>query len=334
MVTIFDVAREARVSKSTVSRVILGGENVHPETRARILEAIKKLNYYPQASARALVQNKTYTIGLVIPHNPNFIFADPFFPQVMRGISNVGCEKGYNILLSTTLKDTPEESIYFKLVNSKRVDGLILLSTPIGDPFIEKLDERGFPFVMIGHRPGPFHDYYVDADNVGGGRLAAEYLLSKGHRKVGTITGPINHIASRDRLEGFRQALEEKGVILDPKWIREGDFTQESGYALAKGLLQEGSLPTAIFAQNDMMAIGAMKAFQEAGLSIPQDIALMGFDDTTLAQYTNPSLTTIRQPMYQLGAEAMKMLIEVAEKGEADKKQVILEVELIRRGSA
>lgn len=304
MVTIKDVAKYAGVSVTTVSRVINNSQHpINPETRQRVEEAIQRLGFCPNAMARGLHVNETKTIGLILPD-----IANPYYPGIVRGIEDVAHEQGYTVILCNSDRSRERTQKYLQVLREKRVDGIIFT----GGGAVEDarthhfFDQDAMVKVIIGRPRGNLPA--VQIDNVQAAREAVEHLFSLGHRRIATITGPRVSTTATDRLEGYRQALEEHGVEVNPEWIIEGDFDSESGYH-AVDKLQSGI--TAIFVHNDLMAIGAIKALQEKGIRIPEEVAIVGFDNIPLASFVTPKLSTVAVPVYDLGVTAMQVLAEL-----------------------
>jgi len=328
--TLEQIAKLAGVSRSTVSRVINDHPNVRPEVRERVWQVIRQVGYQPHAAARSLVTNRTQIIGLIIPQAVTTIFTDPFFPLLIRGIADTCNAHRYHLMLSLFSSRTEQESLYRRVLRGGYLDGVIVASTMLDDPLIPRLLEDQVPFVSVGRYPDERVDY-VDVDNVSGARMATEHLLRLGHRRIATVTGPLGMMAGRDRLEGYRQALESRGLPVDDNLIAEGDFTEEGGRTAMQRLLPHE--PTAVFVASDTMAVGAMKAIKEAGLNIPADVAVVSFDDLPIASIVEPPLTTVRQPIERLGATAVDILITIIEHEGGSRQKVILPTELVVRAS-
>lgn len=332
--TIADVAARAGVSTSTVSYVMNDRNRVGPETKERVFKAIAELGYRPNSSAKGLASRRVGSIGLVIPHSPDSVFADPFFPELLRGISRVANRRGLYLFLSLV----QEHQLYeagMEVLKSRRADGLIVIDPREAHTQIPDLVDEGFPLVVIGRQE--YEAPFVDVDNIGGARAAAWHLMhgrvdshGKGQSKVAIISGPCRQRAAEDRLIGYRQGLEQLGYPWEKVHIEHGDFSEASGHRCMIRLLTS-HLPRFVLVANDLMAIGAYQAISEAGLSIPVDVALVGFDDIAFTKYLTPPLTTVRQPIAALGEEAAAMLC-AAIKGDAVQSK-ILPVELIPRAS-
>lgn len=298
------MARQAQVSKSTVSRVLNNLPVVNAETRRRVLEAMKELSYTPNAMARGLSIKRSRTIGLVLSDITN-----PFLTEVARGVEDIMNGYSYNVILCNTDGRVEKEAAYTRLLLEKRVDGIIYTSVKIEATDLSELRRYGIPFVLAGRALPNFDSDLVIVDDELGGFQATQHLLELGHRRIGYIRGTPGASATEDRQKGYERALTQAEVEVDPDLIVEGDFKQEGGYKAAKTLLSLPERPTAIFAANDFMAIGALEALYEANLRVPEDIALVGFDDISFARLHTIQLTTVAQPKYELGAIAARLLL-------------------------
>lgn len=329
-VTIRDVAAAARVSYQTVSRVINNKPDVAEETRRRVLQAIEELGYRPSAVARSLVSKKTHTLGLITAD-----FSDFFFTQVIIGAEVEARRSGYFFLLGSTERNPTDEPEYLRLLTERQVDGILFArpSTEENNEHLVSLIHKGVPLVTTAYYIPGVELAVVDVDNVGGGLQATNCLIQAGRRRIGMITGPASWKSVDDRAQGYRLALERAGIEFDEAFVTEGDWSLQSGYEAMNHLLSQTPELTALFVQNDWMAIGAMKALREAGRQLPDDMAVVGYDDLPVAAYTDPPLTTIHQSMQKVGETATRMLIELIENPNAEKKTVLLKTELVRRGS-
>jgi DNA-binding LacI/PurR family transcriptional regulator len=331
--TIKQVASEAGVSMQTVSRVLNNRPDVAPETRQRVQEVIDRLNYQPNAIARSLVSSRTRTLGLLTAD-----FSDYFFTQVIAGAEVEARKHNYFLMLGSTERNPQDEPEYLRLLTERHVEG-ILFARPSTEPdnrHLAQLLRDGVPVVTTAYYLPEEMLTVVDVDNVDGGRQATRCLLENGHRRVAMITGPFAWRSVKDRARGYVLALEEAGWTVNPGLIMEGDWSYESGYRAMQLLLgRESTGPsfTALFAQNDRMAIGAIRALNEAGRRVPHDVSIVGYDDIPGAGYCTPPLTTIRQPMQELGALATRLLIQAIEKPGSVQGEVLLKGELIRRDS-
>ena len=331
--TLEEVARLAHVSRSTVSRVINDRPNVRAETKQRVWQAINDSGYRPHALARSLVTNRTHIIGIVIPEAVTTVFTDPFFPLLLRGATEVCNIHEYQLLLSLFTAPARQEEMCQRVLRSGYVDGVIVASAVVDDPLIPSMLRDGVQLVSIGRHPNA-QVHYVDGDNVGGALMAVEHLIRLGHRRIGTITGRLGLTVGQDRLAGYRQALQAHGIMVEENLISEGDFSESSGKRGMEHLLAFS--PTAVFAASDSMAIGALKALREAGKRVPQDVALVGYDDIPIASLIEPGLTTVRQPIERMGSMAAELLLNMlddpTEEG-ASAHRIILPTELVIRAS-
>jgi LacI family transcriptional regulator len=329
-VTIRDVAAAAGVSYQTVSRVINDRPDVAEETRRRVWQVIEELDYQPSAIARGLVSKKTYTLGLITAD-----FSDYFFTQVIVGAEVEARKHGYFFMLCSTERNPDDEPEYLRLLTERQVDGILFArpSTEQDSRHIVSLLRRGVSLVTTAyHVPGESLTV-VDVDNVDGGIRATRCLIEAGRTRIGMITGPPDWKSAKDRGQGYRLALEGAGIAFNEAFVEHGDWSYESGYEAAQRLVEKAPGITALFAQNDRMAIGAMRALREAGREIPADVAVVGFDDIPAAAHSHPPLTTIRQPMQQVGEIATRMLIELIDNPDVEREEVLLKTELVRRGS-
>jgi len=327
-VTIIDVAREAGVSYATVSRVINNKGYINPETRERVMRAVTKLGYVVNQQARSLAGGRSQVVGLLVPGVDN-----AYIGEIIRGIDEELARESYDLMLYTAHNRKTRESIYVGTLTQGLADGLLLVLPRAPGAYIETLRRRSFPYVLIDHQGIDDTGPSVGATNRRGGHDATRYLIELGHRRIGFITGTLDLRCSTDRLDGYRAALAEYGLQADPALIREGNFMQPSGYAGARELLALPQRPTAIFASNDVSAFGVMEAARDCGLRIPEDISIVGFDDIPQASHVNPTLTTVRQPLEQMGRLATRMLLERIRDRARPAERVELPTELIIRGS-
>jgi len=328
-----DIAKRCGVSRTTVSFVLNEVPNVHisEETRRRVLETARQLDYHPDAVARKLASGRVRTIAVVLRQHPYQVSEDAFLPEVLRGVGQVARQYSYHILYEPL--DPTDPITYGDLVREKHADGIILSGPRADDQELERAHRDGVPLVLLGQMPGmdiPF----VDVDNVKAARTAVAHLLALGHRRIAMIThASLNYTASRDRLTGYRQALETAGLTYDERLVRYGDFTAASGARAMAELLSLSPLPTAVFVASDVVACGALQVIKERGLRVPDDLALVSFDDIPLARYLDPPLTTVRLPAYGLGWAAAEQLIRLLEGEEVTERQILLETELVVRES-
>lgn len=326
--TIEEVASAAGVSRSTVSRVVNGSTAVSPEALAAVRAAIDELNYVPNRAARSLASRQTHAIALIVPEDTTRFFGDPFFAAIVAGITGALGGSDYLLNLLNASDDPGDKMTSF--VRNGGVDGALIVSHHTSDAFVDRIADA-VP-VVFGGRPVRRRDgdYVVDVDNVAGARNATRRLIDIGRTRIATISGPLTMVASEDRVQGFRAALADAG--LTPYAEEEGDYSESSGAEAARRLL-DGGRPDAIFVASDLMARGALTALRSAGVRVPEDIALVGFDDSSVAITTDPQLTTMRQPMYAQG-EAMARVLLSRLAGEEPPTTTILPTELVIRASA
>jgi len=330
LATMTDVARLARTSVATVSAIVNGSARVSPALAARVRAAIAEVGYRPDGIARSLKKGSTQTIGLLVTDITN-----PFFTAVVHSVEDAAQAGGYSVFLCNSDEDVAEERTYLDLLLTRRVDGLILVPTG------KAADYAGFalapraPVVFIDRViPGVPVDT-VTVDNLRASQAAIEYLLRLGHRRIGIVTGLPHLSTSAERLKGYRRALRKAGIAVDPELVRQGDFRQEGAFQAAQSLLALRSRPTAIFASNNLMAIGTMLAVRAAGLSCPEDVSLACFDDFDWAGVFHPRLTVLRQPTAEIGLRAMALLLERLRgaKNGAAPHHIALKAELVVRDS-
>jgi LacI family transcriptional regulator len=331
--TLEEIARLAGVSRSTVSRVVNDHPNVRNGVRERVWEVIDETGYQPYAAARSLVTRRSRIVGVIIPEAVTTLFTDPFFSHLLCGVTQTCNSKRYDLMLSLFNHPAGQKEMYRRVVRSGHLDGVVVASTRVDDPLIARLLEDGVPFVTVGRHPDE-RVHYVDMDNVAAARMAVEHLIRQGHRRIATITGPLNMTTGEDRLAGYRQALEAYRLPVEDDLIVEGDFAEASGMAAARRLLSLSV--TAIFAASDVMAVGALKVLRDADARVPQDVALVGFDDVPLAAAVEPALTTVRQPIEQMGSMSADLLLNLLENPpdeQAPAHRIILPGKLVVRGS-
>ncbi len=328
-ITIDRIAELAGVSKTTVSRVLNNKPDVKPETRDLIMGLIDKYDYHPNAFAKAITSQKSNSIGLIFPFDANYILSNPFYIEVMRGVSIELTKRDYYLMIFYT----PGNNLK-NIFKEKRVDGFILMSSAKTDRnIVNSLKEIGAPFVTTAKIPDFDEDVIsVDVDNYYGGTLAVEHLISLGHEKIGFIGKP-SAISSMERFRAYKDTLKKYNIPFSNKWVEIADQpTVQDGRLAMQKLLEKDSSITAVFLANDLMAIGAIRAVYEEGKRVPEDISLVGFDDIPFSETTHPPLTTIRQPAYEKGQLAAELLIDYIEENK-NPSSVTLPVQLIKRKS-
>jgi LacI family transcriptional regulator len=328
-VTIKDVAHEARVSHATVSRVLNNDSHVSPETRDRVLRATTRLGYIVNQQARSLAGGRSQVIGLVVRD-----LGTGYIGEIVRGIDDQLSAAQYDMMLYTThRRRNGQESVYVTSLAQGMTDGLLLVLPTNPEAYLKTLRQRRFPFVLIDHNGIGESESAVGATNRKGGYDATKYLIELGHRRIGFIAGTLDLGCSIDRLEGYQAALRDHHIAIDPTLIQQGDYSQPTGFTCAQTLLSSPDRPTAIFASNDVMAFGVMEAVRDHALRIPDDVSIVGFDDIPQSVSVYPQLTTVRQPLAEMGARATQMLLELIENPDRPAQRVELPTELIMRAS-
>jgi DNA-binding LacI/PurR family transcriptional regulator len=332
--TSHDVARIARVSRTTVSLVLnkVPGVRIKEGTRQRVIDAAKQLNYHPNISGRKLASGKSFTLGLVLRQNPDQVFADMFLLKVLLGVEQAAQEANFRVLLKPLAPDNIDG--YAELIHGNHVDGIILSGPRKDDKEIFLLQQQGFPVILMGQLPGSSIPF-VDVDAIDGAMTATRNLIDLGHTRIGIITNaPLEYTSAQQRLEGYRRAHIAAEIDLDNELITAGSYTPASGYAAMTQLLACSPRPTAVFIASDVVAMGAVQAAKHAGFCIPEDIAIVGFDDIPLAEYVDPPLTTIHLPAYDLGWAAAERLCRQIAGSPLDQPGYLLETKLIVRRSS
>lgn len=331
--TSHDVAELAKVSRTTVSFVLnnVPGISISTSTRQRVLDAARQLNYHPDSTARRLVSGKSHTLGLVLRQSPEQVFADAFLPQVLLGLGQAAAEQGFHVLLNPL--EPHDRTGYARLIHEKHIDGIVLSGPRQDDYDLLKLHRDGVPVMLMGQLPGtdlPF----VDVNAVSGAATAVAHLIELEHQRIALITNAsLDYTSAQHRRQGYQQALEQTGLPFDEALVRTGDFTPASGFAAMTNLLELDSPPTAVFVASDIVAMGVIQAIKRAGLRIPGDVAIVGFDDIPLAGFYDPTLTTIRLPAHGLGWAAGERLARLIHGDVLDQPGLFLETELVVRES-
>jgi DNA-binding LacI/PurR family transcriptional regulator len=331
--TIAEVARSAAVSTATVSRVVNGSPNVRPATREAVLRAIERLGYIPNRAARTLVTRRTDTIALVVSESETRVFSDPFFPRIVRGVSAALAQTDLQLLLLMA-RDDREHAKVERYVRQGHVDGVILMSLHGDDPLPKTLPRLGVPTVLVGRPRRDERLPWVDADNRGGARAATAHLLEAGRSNVAAITGPLDMTVGVDRFEGYRDALREGGRRFRKRLVAHGDFSRDSGARAMRELAAQVPDVDAVFVANDPMAMGALEALRSLRRRVPEDVAVIGFDDVADAAATDPPLTTVSQPLEEMTKAMAELLLRrMNGLGEED-ESVVCTTRLVVRASA
>jgi DNA-binding LacI/PurR family transcriptional regulator len=326
--TIYDVAKKAGVSISTVSRVINNTGRIGEKTRKKVLNVIEELKYQPSVVASALTGKRTNTIGLIIPD-----VANPFFAEMSRSIEDHGRDLGFNVLMCNTDNNADTEEMYLSLLKQKSVDGIIIGTTTQNHNVLKELLQEQFPIALIAQDIPQLMIDVVTVDDFLGGYMATSHLVSLGHKKIAIMLSTYKRTSEKYRLQAYRQVLEENGLEYNEEFVVYADYKRGSGKRVATEVLQSPNKPTAIFAGNDFLAIEIYQAAKELGLKIPKDLSVIGFDNTILASIVDPPLTTIAQPIQEMGRQVMNLLVQEIEGKKNTKQRVVLLPELIIRGS-
>lgn len=328
-----DVAKLAGVSRTTVSFVLneVPGVKITEETRKRVLAAARHLNYYPTAAARSLASGKTHRVGLILGGGKDRLAADAFLSRFLQGVTASVHHRGF-LLMVQLAEDMPSHEAYVRLIREQQVDGVILSGPRSDDPLVRQLAEERFPLILHGQLD-LCEIPCVDVDNHAGAYQATNHLIELGHRRIAFISNaPLSYSGTQDRFAGYKSALSEHNIPFDPTLVGKAAFLPETGRATMEEILALDERPTAVFAASDVIALGVMQAIRGADLRIPDDIAVVGFDDIFLAAHTCPPLTTVRVPAYGLGWTAAQVLISLIE-GDEEAASVTLETELLVRES-
>ncbi|WP_409297170.1 catabolite control protein A [Peribacillus sp. SCS-26] len=327
-ITIYDVAREANVSMATVSRVVNGNPNVKPATRKKVMEVIDRLGYRPNAVARGLASKKTTTVGVIIPD-----ISSIFFAELARGIEDIATMYKYNIILSNSDQNTEKELHLLNTLLGKQVDGIVFMGSHITDAHIEEFRKSPVPIVLAGTIEETGQIPSVNIDNEQAAYDAAKHFIEKGHKKIALVTGVDKDPTNEKRLQGYRKALEGSGISMNEDFVIDGDFTYDSGMEAFDRLMNGEERPTALLVGGDEMALGVVHAAQDAGSSVPDDFEVISFDNTRLTLMVRPRISTIVQPLYDIGAVSMRLLTKLMNKEEVSDVSVILPHRIEERDS-
>jgi LacI family transcriptional regulator len=328
VVTLKDVAEKAGVSTATVSHVINDTRYVSDELKAKVHRAMELLNYHPNAIARSLRRKRTHNIGMIVPD-----ISYPFLGEVAKGVEDAGFERGYNVILCDSDGKLEREADYLELLQEKKVDGVIFVAAGESRSHVQALLDQGMPVVVCARQLAGLEVDEVIADNAGAGYQATEHLIGLGYRCVGCVAGPRDLGVSSKRVDGYRRALAHHDIPMREEWIAYASFQPRGGYEAMDELLALDEPPTAVFACSDLMAIGAICAASRKGLKVPQDMAIIGCDDIALAAFTNPSLSTVAQPKYEMGVVAVEMLVARIKDRSTALQRHLLPTQLVLRDS-
>ncbi|MCH4826722.1 LacI family DNA-binding transcriptional regulator [Planococcus halocryophilus] len=333
-ITIKDVAKKAGVSPATVSRVIADNPRISVKTKAKVREVMKDMGYYPNFQARNLVANKSRTLGIIMENSAALAFQNPFFPEVLRGISTQAHDSKYGLYLST---GATQEEIYqevVEMVQGRRVDGIILLYSKIGDPVLEFLRQSELPFAVVG-RPhqDPCSVTYVNNDNINTAKDTVEYLIGLGHRHIAFVGGATDFVVSIDRMQGYQQALAEHDISFDADYTVNQDFIQGKERESIRRLMALPIPPTAIVTHDDMVAYEVIGYLEDLKIGVPDDVSIIGFNNHTISRYLKPPLSTVDISIYELGLRAAELVLEKITDESTPSKQVTVPSRLIERGS-
>ncbi|MCG8454567.1 MAG: LacI family transcriptional regulator [Spirochaetales bacterium] len=326
--TIKDIAAQAGISYATVSRALNGKYGVSPATRRKVLELAHEMGYRPNAIAQGLVNRSTKTVGLIIPD-----ITSPFYPRVALGIEDTMQQAGFSVFLCNTNWNPRREQSYLEHLTEKQVDGIFISSMARESREVEQCISRSMPLVYIASIPEDTKQSYVRTDNARGADLAVSHLLAQGRRRIAFIGSTQEPLSLEDRLRGYRAALVRENHPIDESLIALGEFREQSGYQSIRDMLSRGVIPDGVFAENDLLALGAVQGIQDAGFRVPQDIAVVGFDDIPMASHPDIALSTVHQPKYRIGQNAAEVMLQIFENGTDFTERRVLEPELLIRSS-
>lgn len=332
-VTIKDIAKISGVSTATVSLALAGDKRVKEETKLKIESVARDLNYVPNEIGRSLQSKKVDTIALIFPNTPHNAFSHPYFIQLLEGIMDVVAKEGFHLMISTTTNEVDEKAAYSKLLKNRRADGFILWPSSVKDENILEIIKSGIPIVYLNKID--YDDIVtIERDDMGGAYKAVEHLIGRGRRKIVHISGPLDYQVTIERLKGYQRAIQDSPIPYDSSLVIEGDFQRQGGAGAVETLLNNKVEFDAIFAANDLMAIGAIEALQRAGLSIPEDVAVVGCDNIELAAMTNPPLTSLHQEMKTIGEIAAQRIIKILQNKKVDQIKTVVPAKLVIRDSS
>lgn len=332
-VTLTDIAVRAGVSRMTVSRVLSQKKGVSLSTSQTIKKIAEEMGYHPNLIARSLSTQKSMTIGIFIPKTKN-VLLDIYMSQILSGVIDILEENDYKMMFFPfSYQNLSNENPYLNAISGNLIDGMILLKTRQNDPYLKDLAKSGFPFVLVNHRNSSSSYNFVDSRNVEGARLAVEYLFRLGHRKIAFVEGTMSETNAIDRKTGYLETLKNLGIPLVEEYIINGDFSQSLAYQNCDRLLDLKDRPTGIFCSDDYMAIGVINKIRSRGLSVPEDISVVGFDDIDIISYFRPPITTIKQPIYEIGEKSAEILLSLIQGNTKPPIHEFMDVRLIERSS-
>lgn len=336
MATIRDVAERADVHPSTVSRVFSGSASISEATKKRVVAAAEELDFWPNAIARSLSIQKTNTLGIVIPYVFEGFFDDIFFPQIMRGMLNAAYDHGYRLIVGGSDGYQNEIEQIKEIMGSNQADGIVVMSSRLDVDTVGALIKQGTPFVLLGHPPSREYEeiFWVDVNNYSATQQAVDYLISLGHRRIAYVGGDPEVITTQERERAYRRCLQETGIEINPGWIDYGYFAEEGGsVAVERMMALEGEMPTAYYAANDLMAFGVIRALKGFGFSVPEDVSVIGTNDSPAALQISPALTTIQVPYAEMAGEAVELLIGQINGERKKPANRVLDCSLVVRGT-
>lgn len=334
MVTIKDIAKAAGVSPSTVSRVISNHSRISKATTAKVKRIMEEMGYHPNVMAKSLVSKTTRTLAIVLPRPAEELFQDFFFGELLRGILAHSTRAGYDMLLAAATSPADEVETISRLVLGGRVDGVLLLSSRQDDPLISLLSKHDFPTVLIGRTEGHDNIISVDTDNVQAAIDVTTHLINQGHEKIGFISGPHNLTFTVDRLAGYRKAMEEAGLEINPEWIIDSEFLQQSGFRAMSFVMNISDRPTALVVIDDLTAFGVLRGLNELGYSVPNDISIFSFNNIAVSELASPAISSVDIGTYQLGYTASHLLVRRIQENLSTSTRNIIPHRLVVRESS
>lgn len=334
MITIKDIAKAANVSPSTVSRVVSGHTRISKATTDKVKRIMEEMGYHPNAMAKSLVSKTTNTLAILLPRPAEELFQDSFFGELLRGILAQSSRAGYDMLLSAATSPQNESDTISRLVFGRRVDGVILLSSRINDPLIAMLDAQQFPTVLIGRDETSSSILSVDNNNEQGAYDATQHLIQQGHERIGFVSGPPDLTVSRDRMAGYRRAMNEAGLKIRSEWIVEGEFLQHSGYRAMSMMMDLPERPSGLVVIDDVVGFGVLRGLSELGHRVPDDISIVSFNNIPLSEWATPPISSVDIGTYQLGYTASQQLIRLIHGEEIYQRRTLIPHRLIVRESS